>query len=577
MRFDYYRLNHLSKNIRFPSLINLSFLLFLLLNNNLAMGTVTPPSPKNIKSIEKLTIASGNKNAHKGGSLYYTAYEPNHLNPITYRDSGAREILDQWVFESLLDFDVATHQPIPRIARSWRISDDGKIFNFKLDTRAKWADRKPVTIEDVRFSFEVFAIKGVKALSRKASLNKFSKIEVLDKETIRFTAMETLFKNFYFLAKTLIVPRHLYYYDNVKKINKNKYTKKPMGSGPYYVKKWTKGKKCVLIKNPKYWGASLPQNIGAYNFDKIVIKYIRDRQIAFEMLKKGKLDYMRLWIDHWRQAGDVVKNKKAKFNTIAMDNKQPQGFGYIGFNLDKPLFKDLNLRKALYHLINKKEMINKNLDGLAVIPRGPLYSVRDYEGSFNPPIYNPKKAQQMLAKSGWQDRNGDYILDKKGKKLVFTLIVANSKILKEALFIQEGMKKVGVDMKVKLVEWNTFVKLLNEGKFDAFANGKSRKILVDPYFQFHSDNIGANKSNYLHYKNPKVDSLIELGRKIMDKQKRKKIFTQVNDIIANDYVIAQWSEIKYTFLAISKNINLPKYDKKPYYPYNLGMKYWYFK
>ena len=87
--------------------------------------------------------------------------------------------MNQWVFESLLDFDVATHQPIPRIARSWRISDDGKIFTFKLDTRAKWADRKPVTIEDVRFSFEVFAIKGVKALSRKASLNKFSKIEVV--------------------------------------------------------------------------------------------------------------------------------------------------------------------------------------------------------------------------------------------------------------------------------------------------------------------------------------------------------------------------------------------------------------
>ncbi len=137
------------------------------------------------------------------------------------------------------------------------------------------------------------------------------------------------------------------------------------------------------------------------------------------------------------------------------------------------------------------------------------------------------------------------------------------------------MKKIGVDMQVKQVEWNTFVRLLNEGKFAAFANGKSRKLVVDPYFQFHSSNIGKGKSNVLAYKNSKVDQLIEKGRGVMDIAKRKKIFTMVNDIIANEFVIAQWSEIKYSLLAVNQGVKMPGYDNKPYFPYNLGMKYWY--
>lgn len=550
-----------------------AFTLIMMVTNPFLIAAVVPQA-KPEQTNQLISVTGGSKIARQGGSLTYAFYEPTHLNPITYRDSGAREILEKWVFESLLDFDVATHQPIPRIAEKWEISPDGKTFTFWLNPRAKWKDGKPITSEDIRFSFEVFGIKGVKALPRKASLNNFARINT-NGNKVEFIAKETLFRNFYFLATTLIVPKHLYAYPQAKKINKNKYTSRPEGSGPYYVKNWIKGDKCVLARNPNYWGASLPQNTGAFNFQQIIIKYIRDRQMAFEMLKKGKIDFMHLWIDHWQQARNEATFKTGKIRAIAMDNKMPQGFGYIGFNLSLPLFQDPIVRKAIYQAINKNEMIKKNLDGLAVVPRGPLYSYQDYSGTFVPPEFDRKAASKILAQQGWKDTDGDYVLDKGGKKFTFTLIVANAKILKEALFIQDGLKQIGIDMKVKQVEWNTFVRLLNERHYDAFANGKNRKIVVDPYFQFHSHNIGKGKSNVIGYSNPKVDKLIETGLKEMNQEKRKVIFTQVNDIISNDFAIAQWSEIKYAFLAISDKVKITDYQNKPYFPYSLGMKYWF--
>jgi microcin C transport system substrate-binding protein len=528
-------------------------------------------------------ITGGDPAAKIGGELVYEAYEPNTLNPMTFNQVGSYEVLQRWIFDRLVDWDNGSGEDIPWLAKKWTISPDGKVFTFILDERAKWFDGKPVTAEDVKFSFDCFNLPGVKAPFRKASVSAFEKIEVVDAKSIKFTAKEKLFSNFEFLTNTLILPQHLYSYDDPDKMESNEYTKAPKGSGPYMVQEWKKGESTTLIRNPNYWGKVLPQNKGAFNFDRIVIRYIRDPQMAFEKVKKGDLDYMPIRIGN-TELWDQTKTDKAftsgKVRALTVSSKIQEGYGFVGFNLRQELFKEQKLRKALARAINREELIKKSLSDLAEIAKGPLYSNNNFSGKFVPVKYDPALATKELGELGWKDTDGDYVLDKGGRKLSFTVLVPNARIEKEMLFIQDYWKKIGIQANVKILEYSTWKQLQDERKFEALSNGKSRTFLaknVDAYNEWHSANVGNALGNYTGYSNPKVDELIIKGRQEMDAKKRKKIFDQVNDIVAEDYAIIQYSESKYQLHAVNSSIILPKYQGKEWFPYDLGLKYWYKK
>ncbi len=528
-----------------------------------------------------VSVFSGNPAAKRGGLLAYEFYEPTSINPISYKETGSTEVLEKWVFESLTESDGVSGDLIPRLAKSWELSKDGKRYTFHLNERARWCDGQPVTSEDVKFSFDVFSMNGANAPFRKQKIRDFEKLEVEGPNQISFYAKEPLFSNFEFVASTLILPKHLYFQTDPKKLGKNQYTRAPQGSGPYYVEKWEKGRHMILRRNPNYWGSILPQNTYAYNFDKIMIKYIRDPQMAFEMLKKGDLDYMPVRIGNtqiWKQTQIAPQFVKGDVRAIAVNNRIQQGYGFIGFNLKSSLFADKRVRKALAMAVDREELIRKTLNGMAVIPVGPLYSVNNSTGKFVPVKYDPKGAAAELAALGWKDSDGDYILEKDGKKFQFTILVPNARIEKELLFIQSYWKKIGVDVQIKILEFSTWQQLQNERKFDAVANGKNRTFYernVDPKGEWHSSSIAPGLSNYYSFSDPKVDTLIEKGRMEMDSHKRKNLFSEVNDIVSEEYVQFQYSESKYTMFTLNAKIEPAMWQGNPWLPYSFGEKYWY--
>ncbi len=561
-----------------------SFLLFLVIF--LAIITATTLTHAKIKLDRPMRIqkhiAGGSLKAKQGGSLTYEFYEPSNINPITFRQSGSAEILTKWIFESLLESDVVTGEDIPKLASKWAISKNGKEFTFWIDKRAKWFDGKPVTAQDVKFSFEVFGMKGARSAFKKAKASEIKKIQIINKHVIKFYVKKRLFSNFEFVTSNIILPKHLYYRKDPEKLANNKHLKSPKGSGPYTFESWRKGDRVVLRKNPKYWGSVLPQNKGAYNFDKVVIRYIRDAQMAFENLKKGNLDYMPIRIgstELWRQT-KVDKAFVNKIKALKVSSKLQQGYGFLAFNLKNDLFKDKAVRKAIAKAINRKEMIRKSLDGLAVIPKGPLFSVDNFNGMFEPVTYDPASAYKDLVKLGWSDSDNDYILDKNGKKFSFTVLVPNARIEKELLYIQNDLKQIGIECVIKLVEYSTWRQLQDERKFDAISNGKGRTSKargVDPYGEWHSNNIPTGLRNYYGYSDKRVDKLIVNARKELDRNKRKKLLDQVNDIVAEEYVMIQYSESKYSLHGVSSKIVMPKHGKTSWFPYKFGMKYWYKK
>jgi len=539
-----------------------------------SFGSVKAPAVKQ-------QITGGNPNATQGGTLTYEFYEPDNINPINYRQVGAIEILTQWIFESLTDYDVVTGEIIPNLAKRWEISKDGKVFTFWIDERAKWFDGKPVTAEDVEFSFDVYSMPGANAAFKKANIAQFQEIKVLDERTVQFVAKERLFSHFGFLSGNIILPKHLYYHTDPEKLARNEYTLRPQGSGPYIVKDLIKGDKAVLVKNQNYWGRVLPQNVGAYNFDEIIIKYIRDPQIAFEKLKKGDIDYMPIRIGNtelWRQTKTDKAFTSGKIRALAVQSKIQQGYGFIGFNLQNDLFKDVNVRLALEMGVNREQMIRRGLDGLARVPKGPLYSVDNFEGTFVETKYDPAGALKILEQAGWKDHDGDYILDKDGRQFSFTVLVPNARIEKEMLFVQDYWKDIGVDAKVKILEYSTWRQLQDERKFDAVSNGKARTFYpwsVDAFSEWHSSNNKKGLSNYYGYANSEVDKLIEQARGVFDFRERKKLLDRVNDLIASEHVFLQYSESKYSLHAVNKSVSMPEHEGSLWFPYLFGIKYWY--
>ena len=529
----------------------------------------------NLFSMSESVAAIGNKNAPKKGTFYYNLGSgPPTLNPLSATDHYA-SIVQGYALESLLGRDYNTYNWVPSLAKSWETSKDGKEFTFVIREGVKWHDGKPLTVEDVKFSFDAITDKDNKyrTAHMKPYYESIKEVQIIDKNTVKFIVKSAYFRNFDTAAGMTIVPKHIY--ENPSKKQKKKLNKTLVGTGPYTLSKFVRGRKIILKKNKNWWGNKVEHLKGIYNFNKIFMKFVKDDTIAIEMTKKGSLDFIGLTIE------DYVKKTKGsewgkKVFKVKTENKQPKGYSFIGWNLKKPLFQNKNHRKALYHLVDRDLMIKKFQFGMVDPAAGPWYKQSIYSNPDVKPItFDPKLALSILRKEGWEDTDGDLILDKviNGVKtpFSFTILEPRKEFEKYLTIFKEDAKKVGVEVKIKLVEWSTFLKLLDEKKFDAVRLAWSGgSVDIDPKQVWHSASAGPGGSNFISYKSPVVDKLIDEARLIMDRQTRVKKLKEVYKVIANDYPYVFFFNNKYSTYAHTKKMK----KEKDTYTYSVGFDYW---
>ena len=161
--------------------------------------------------------------------------------------------------------------------------------------------------------------------------------------------------------------------------------------------------------------------------------------------------------------------------------------------------------------------------------------------------YNPEKARQLLAEAGWTDSDGDGILDKDGRPFAFTIVTnqGNDLRTKTGEIIQRRFKDIGVDVKLRVIEWAAFLKeFIDPSNFDATILGWTAGPEPDQYNIWHSSKIGPRKLNFIGFNNKEVDDLLERGRRTFDQEERKKIYDRFQEILAE--------EQPYTFLYLSQ-------------------------
>jgi microcin C transport system substrate-binding protein len=500
--------------------------------------------------------------------------EPENLNPTNSSEVVSASV-QEYVVEGLLTMNPETYEWQPQLAESYEVSKDGLSFTFHLRKDAKFSDGSPVTAEDVKFSIELVKDPAYKATARMPYYDDLEKIETPDAQTVIVKMKRKYFMNMMVLASwgyTPIVSKKIYG-DPTKK-----FSDYPLyGSGPYKVEVYNRGKNIMLVRNPDWWGKNYVDQKGLAKFERINFHFIKEQNLEIEMVRKGQIDYM----DDVRPENFEKKAVGDAFGTtvkkIQAENLRNKPWSFIGWNEKNQLFQDKNVRIALAELLNRKFLIDKFYYGMAVEARSPWYYKSPFASPNIKPIeFNPEHAKQLLKKAGWEDKEKKGVLQKQidGKTVEFrfALLLPTRDVEKYFTLYKEDLNKAGIDMEIKLIEWNTFEKLLNEQKFDAvtlrWGNGSFED---DPKQIWHSESSKPGGSNFISYSNKEVDKLIDSARQEMNKEKRKLMWQKISKLIADDAPYAFMFNMKYDLYLLNKRVGFDK----PTYKYDLSYPYFY--
>ena len=497
--------------------------------------------------------------------------EPENLHPIKSTDYYS-SVVQYHILESLLERNKDTYEWDPALAKSWNISPDGKTFTFELFENLKWSDGKALTAHDVKFSFEVYRNPEYGGIRYLPYFEKIDRALVLSDTSIQFKVKEAYFGNFQVIAGMDVIPQHIYQ-DPKLKMSKNL-----IGSGPYVLDQYIKGKILVLKQNPLWEGKSQPLNKGKWNFPTLVFRFVKNESDVLLRMEKEHLDFSYLsaesFLEKTKQPPWDTKIRKVQFS-----NKSSKGYNFIGFNLKNPLFKDKNVRKALAHLFNRKLMNKKFRYNQSELARGPWYFWSDYADPQVKAIeFDPKKAIELLKSAGWKDENKNGILENTingaKKEFSWTIIFSNPDYEKYLTFYQEDLKQAGIELKLKVLDWTSFLRLIDDKSFSAVMLGWSGgSIDFDPKQIWHSASAQNKGSNFISYSNPQVDALIDKGRAQLNKKDRIKTFREVYRLIAEDVPYIFMFNNRKGFYGVNKRIDIPA----PTFNYDQGMSYWSFK
>jgi peptide/nickel transport system substrate-binding protein len=415
------------------------------------------------------------------------------------------------------------------LAESWEISPDNLTITFKLRKGVKWHDGAPFTARDVLFTYQVM-VDPKTPTAYSGDYLQVKHAEAPDDHTFRVT-YERPFAPALASWGLAILPRHLL---EGQDITQSPLARAPVGTGPFRFREWRAGERIVLTANPDYFA-------GRPYLDSYVYLIKPDLSTMFMELKAGNLDRMNLTPLQYRRQTAYPKFERLyqKYRYVAFS------YVYLGYNLEDPRFADRRVRQALTHAINREEIIQGVLLGLGQEATGPY---KPGTWFYNPHVprfpYNPARARELLAEAGWRP-NGQGILEKDGRPFEFTILTNQGNTIREqaAQIIQRRLKEVGVVVKIRTVEWAAFIaEFINKGRFEAVLLGWTTGQDPDVYDIWHSSKIRPGELNFIHYRNPEVDHLLEEGRHTFDREKRRAAYFRLQEILAEDQ--------PYTFLFV---------------------------
>ena len=457
------------------------------------------------------------------GEDYFAAFDPSaHVTtgesvPADWLAAQARELLPS-----------TAHNPI---------------IDFFLRSGVTFHDGQPLTAEDVKFTYE--AIVDPKNLSpRVPDYEPVQSVTVLDPLTVRIV-YKRLYSPAFATWSMGILPAHRLNDAALERearargekatgftMRQSRFSRHPVGCGPFVFDEWKSDQYIHLKRFDGYWE-------GPPNYREYVMRIIPD-PLTQEM------EFYAGTIDDYGALPHQVQRLKAdsRFQNFSGTTF---GYTYIGYNLRRPPFDDVRVRRALGMAIDTQKIIKYVLYGQAEPITGPFAKQTDfYDDNIAPLPYDPEGARQLLADAGWRPGSDGY-LRKNGKRLAFTLITNNGNPQRKAILAiaQDAWRKIGIQVETDLLEWSVFIqKRINQLDFDATVLGWTIGIDPDLYQIWHSSQTGPFQLNFVGFSNPRADDLILKIRQEYDHDRQVDDCHQLHAIIA--------AEQPYTFLYVGR-------------------------
>ncbi|MFP5258729.1 MAG: peptide-binding protein [Acidobacteriota bacterium] len=447
--------------------------------------------------------------------------EPSNLIPPLASDSASHEVADL-LYVSPLRYDKDIKLEC-MAAERFEVLEDGKLLKFALRPGIRWTDGVELTAEDVEFTYKLM----IDPKTPTAYAEDYKQIEsftVTGKYTFEVRYAEPFARSLATWAGA-ILPKHVLAGQDLMT---TRYAREPIGAGPYVLTSWEPGRSLTLTVNPDYFE-------GRAYLDQVVYRIIPDTSTMFLELKAKNLDMMGLTPQQYlyQTTGPSWEADWQKFKYLSF------GYTYLGYNLKSPFFTDVRVRRAIAQAVNKEDIVKGAILGLGLPTIGPYKpGTWVYDTDIKDYAFDPAAAKALLAEAGWQDRNGDGVLeDASGRPFSFTILTnqGNEARIKAATIIQSQLAAVGIKVAIRTVEWASFIKeFVDKGNFDALVLGWSIAQDPDNYDVWHSSRAVPGGLNFVGYKNPEVDALLERGRRTVDQAERKKIYDAFQEILHRD-------------------------------------------
>jgi ABC-type transport system substrate-binding protein len=440
-------------------------------------------------------------------------------------DPSLRPLLEAWL-PAHGGGSIAAETPVPFLAEPLMV--------FNLREGVRWHDGVPFTSKDVEFTYRAL-MDDATASPRKSDFDYVQSVETPGLRTVRVTYRKPYSPalNSWMIP---ILPAHILDGKPQEWWTKN-FNRRPIGTGPFRFGEWKTNEFVRVVRNPDYFRAPAPW------LDSIVFRSLPD-QLSL------RLAFMTKQVDFWAAEPWAVSTFRddARFDIFSAPSNS---YTYVGWNLKRPLFQDEKVRQALAHAVDVPSMVKYILYGNGIQSTG-IFTPQMW--FFNPNVvpftYDPEKASALLDDAGWK-RGPDGIRVKDGQRFAFTLITNNGNEIRRdiATLVQDGFRKLGIDVKVELYEWAVFLKNhVNKGDFDAIVLGWSLGNDFDQFQIWHSSQTNPEQLNVVGYKNPEVDGLLETIRQEFDRDRIISLAGSLQSII--------YREQPYLFLYVPEGTSV---------------------
>lgn len=478
--------------------------------------------------------SSGNTGSQKtesgvtpgGTMLIGMAAEPITLNPDGKNDDNMSTIAPL-LFSKLMKV-TGSGKIICDLAESYEISEDGLTYTFQLPADVKFSDGKPLTSEDVKFTFEEIVKQGCFAAD---SLSVIKEITCPDDQTVVITLskIDATFLGNLGYNGTFILPRHIYEGQDWMGDDS---MQEPVGSGPFVYDNWASGVSFSVKKNENFYlGPDLPY------LDGITYSFISDTDTALQAFNNGELDILGV-IPSDAVITSLMNNQNYKMCT----NMYASRF-YIGFNMEEKPFDDINFRMAVAHGIDIDSLIDKAMKTSCVKAEtylSPLFSwACNKDESAKIPEYNKDKALEYMEATGLKKDADGYYCHITMDTYNYEPFPSAAQVLKAQL------AEIGIDVSINMLEYaawdetvaqnHNFQMTVVGGYIGPDVSDVSDRIVTGGYF------------NFMGYSNPELDKLMEEGMEAVTEEERAPYYQKVCQILRDDMpmiMIGEW--VAYT-------------------------------